>query len=551
MKKVLFLLLCLFINCSVSAYYSSDAEYNGGYIMPDMYNTGHITAREELVDISVKYPEITCSDMCRITSSIAEKYNYTFEGFTTTKRVLINGVSNVTIRDFYIETTDYYGIQLVDWNNVGLPTNIVIEDGEINGSSSAAINGANVEIRRVYIHEYGGDAIKIASNQVIESNYIASGGLNEGAHADGVQLTGSAHNVKILGNRFDMIGTFDNYKANATLFLQLENGEASNVEVAHNWLNGGGYTIYVNEYEENKFTGIKFIDNKLGNGMRFGYYTSNFTENAKANIEGLDSHIYADDVNVPFVGSVIYKSDNKIVNDLKDVNGNLDIVVNMANYSTNEQSISLVAKLYDYKGELVNTYNKDNTIIRNMTGKDYITNKGEVLKEVHMSDFPQNVETILSITDLPSDLSGYSIKVEVYKSDNLNNSIRTSNIVNSIKKDINLVDIDIKLNKDKFKVGDVLTKEDIIVTLLYSDNTSVVTNDYIFEEKGMVLGNNVILISYDGIEKNIEINVDDEITVENPNTGDIIKMLIQVFVLSTIIILLVGNKKLFKVRKYE
>lgn len=128
----------------------------------------------------------------------------------------------MTLRDFYIETTDHYGIQLADLVNGGIPQNIVIEDGEIVGTKSAAFIGANVKIKRLYIHEYGGDAFKISNNQIIESNYIASGGLNSGAHADGVQLTGSAKNVKIYGNRFDMIGTFDNYKANANLFLQLE-----------------------------------------------------------------------------------------------------------------------------------------------------------------------------------------------------------------------------------------------------------------------------------------------------------------------------------------
>ncbi|MBQ8659438.1 MAG: bacterial Ig-like domain-containing protein [Bacilli bacterium] len=546
MKKILFLLLCLFVNANVSAYYSSDPLYNGGYVMPDLYNTGSITSKDELVDISVKYPEIACADMCRITTKIAEKYNYVFEGFTATKRVLINGVSNVTIRDFYIETTDYYGIQLVDWNNVGIPTNIVIEDGEINGTSSAAIAGSNVEIRRVYIHEYGGDGIKIGSNQLIESNYIASGGLNEGAHADGVQLTGSAHNVKIIGNRFDMVGTFDNYKANANLFLQLENGEASDVEVAHNWLNGGGYTIYVNEYQENMFTGIKFTDNKLGNGKRFGYMASNFTDAAKANIVGLDSFIYAEDENVPFVGSVVYKSDNRIINDLKNVNGNLDILVNVANYNSNEQNIVLVANVYNHKGELVNTYKQDSLIPRNMPGREYVTDKGEVLKDVSMSDFPQNVETVLSINDLPGDISGYSIKVFVYKSDNLNDALRTSNISNSVVREHKLIGINVESKKDTYEIGDIISKDDLIVTALYSDDTTEVVDDYTFDNTSLVLGSNTILVSYNGIDNQFEV-----IVVENPNTGDVIKMLFQIFGLVTLIILLTCNKRLFKINRYE
>ena len=246
MKKVLFLVLCLFINCSVSAYYSSDAEYNGGYIMPDMYNTGHITAREDLVDISIKYPEITCSDMCRITSSIAEKYNYTFEGFKSTKQIIINGVSNVTIKDFFIEMgeIDFFAIRIADFNNVGQPKNILITDGEITGSKSAVFYGDEYTARRIYVHDYYGDAFKVGNNQVIESCYIGSGGIKEGAHADGFQVSFQSSNYKLLGNRFDMLQISGKYRANANLFLSLEKEYSDNATFNYNWLNGGGYTMY-------------------------------------------------------------------------------------------------------------------------------------------------------------------------------------------------------------------------------------------------------------------------------------------------------------------
>lgn len=46
MKKIILILLCLIINTKVYAYYSSDPAYNGGYIMPDLYNTGPITSKK-------------------------------------------------------------------------------------------------------------------------------------------------------------------------------------------------------------------------------------------------------------------------------------------------------------------------------------------------------------------------------------------------------------------------------------------------------------------------------------------------------------------------
>ena len=101
---------------------------------------------------------------------------------------------------------------------------------------------------------------------------------------------------------------------------------------------------------------------------------------------------------------------------MKDTNDRLKVLVNTANYTPNEQNIIVVAKLYNYKNELVKTYEKRNTLLRNMTGREYLKDNGEVIKKVSLNDFPQNVATILEINDLPSNLYKPSLKcIEKYK----------------------------------------------------------------------------------------------------------------------------------------
>lgn len=149
MKKLLLLLICLFTNIEVYAYYSSDPEYNGGYVMPDLYNTGPITPKDKLVDFGEKYPEVrTDTTRYLIDVNSAEKYNYTFEGFKSTKQIIINGVSNVTIKDFVIEMgeLDHFAIRIANFNGLGQPKNILITDGEITGSKSSAFMEMNIQL---------------------------------------------------------------------------------------------------------------------------------------------------------------------------------------------------------------------------------------------------------------------------------------------------------------------------------------------------------------------------------------------------------------------
>ena len=426
MKK-LFIVIFIIFSINVKAYTSSDAEYNHGYIMPDLYNTGYTSSFDELVDIEIKYPDINCySGLCDINKKFIEKYGSIIDGFKTDKMIRINAVDNVTIKNFYINNNTWYGINVVAYNGDKYPENILIENGEIMGTKAAAINGSNITVKKMYIHDYGNDAFKIGSNQYIISNYITSGGLGDGAHADGAQLSfGPINNVNFFGNRFDMIGfnSIDGkkYKANAIFFLSLEKGDASNINIKYNWINGGGYTVYFAEAENSNLSNITFQENIIGNGYRFGYYCNNYNKL----INGYDTQIYMDDVNLPNIGSIVYLNNNSIINNLDKVNNQIKVIVNSSNYTSNEQIILVKVELYDYNNKLISSKKQTTTLIKNMKGKEF-ANK----QNISFNMFPKDIKTTLTI-DLPNDINGYYIKTTAYKNDENGTILRTSKIINT------------------------------------------------------------------------------------------------------------------------
>ncbi len=379
---------------------SSDPKYNAGFVMPDIYNTGYTSRYEDLVDFSKKYPNISG---CTITAKNAAQYNYTFEGFKTDCQITIRGVDNITIRNFYINGSTYYGINIVAYNGEKYPENTVITDGEIVGTKAAGIRGDNVTIKRVYIHDYNADALKFGSNQVIEGNYIASGGLGEGAHADGIQLTGTANNSIVRGNRFDMVGV-GNYKANATIFIKLEQGSSNGVSVVNNWLNGGGYTTYIVQKQEvaGNLTNLTYTNNKIGNGYKFG----TLSHDKSISVNGLNNQLYLQDLQVPVIGSIAYYTNNSRIRNLDTVNKNLKILVNSANYTYSDLTIKVVSRVYDESNRLIKKYENTNTIKKTYNAKEN--------NNVSLKDYPSNVPTIIEINDLPTLSKGYHIDTKVY-----------------------------------------------------------------------------------------------------------------------------------------
>lgn len=186
-------------------------------------------------------------------------------------------VPNVIVRNFRVSAD---GLYLLQTNYDGV-SNVVIEDGEVMGgrenTSAPIIVRDGVTLRRLEIHESGGDGVKVqGSNFRMENCWVYDLGAKSGAHADGVQGTvnsGRWANHVYRGNFFDMaVNELDDpYKSNATIFLHTKN-DSSGVDgilIENNWLIGGNYTLPIN----NDMTGIVVRNNKFGRvdqEVRFG-----------------------------------------------------------------------------------------------------------------------------------------------------------------------------------------------------------------------------------------------------------------------------------------
>ena len=178
---------------------------------------------------------------------------------------------NVTILNFRIDaSSSWYGIR-----NDG--KNLLVEDGEIFGSRSAGIVGGNLTARRLYLHDHGGDALKVGSNSLVEYCFIEKNGTNADAHADGNQTRGGS-NITFRYNNIWMPspGTSNYpgtpYKSNAAFMLELG---ISNFVVENNWLNGGTYTVYCPSPE---MSGVIVRNNRFGRDYQYGLRAGNCAE---------------------------------------------------------------------------------------------------------------------------------------------------------------------------------------------------------------------------------------------------------------------------------
>jgi len=187
---------------------------------------------------------------------------------TIIENVSISGMltisaANVTIRNFKLNGGQY-GI-------IGSSPGLVIEDGEIFNVTSAGYIGSNAILRRLNIHDSGGDGLKLTSNVLVEGCWIHRLGKKVDAHADGNQ-TRSGKNLTFRGNNFDMPspGTpnfpGNPYKSNSNFIISTAVGPIDNILIESNWLNGGNYTIYSIDKERGygSPTNVRVINNIFG-----------------------------------------------------------------------------------------------------------------------------------------------------------------------------------------------------------------------------------------------------------------------------------------------
>lgn len=183
--------------------------------------------------------------------------------FTGTVRVQAN---NVTIRNFKISCSGcFYGIQATYG-----ATNLLIEDGEIEGVQSAGIFGGNLTARRLEIYNMGNDAFKPTGNAIIESNWIHHLGYIESSHADGIQMIGGS-GLEVRHNFFDMPKGTEGYNNSICIIIQTHN-PIDDVLIERNWFNGGGYSVQIRDKNRGHGppTNARLLNNLFGRDFLFG-----------------------------------------------------------------------------------------------------------------------------------------------------------------------------------------------------------------------------------------------------------------------------------------
>ncbi|MCP5020275.1 MAG: LamG domain-containing protein [bacterium] len=199
---------------------------------------------------------------------------------TVLENVFVHGTifieaNNVTIRNFKVDPGNTpYAIRAT-----GGHSGIVIEDGELFNVDSAHIYGGGFEARRLNLHDSGGDGFKCTNDVVVEECWVHHLGTKPGAHSDCNQ-TRSGNNFIFRRNFMDLpIDIGAPYKQNAAFIMQTGDGPIDNILIEDNWLDGGNFTVYI----ENKLpppgssrpnygnpTNARLLNNRFGRNYRYG-----------------------------------------------------------------------------------------------------------------------------------------------------------------------------------------------------------------------------------------------------------------------------------------
>ncbi|MBO7535762.1 MAG: hypothetical protein J6T34_01285 [Bacilli bacterium] len=263
------------------------ANYRDKVVIPDKFNTGIQIPESSLVPITTLIPSwsgyITSQVISALGSNVIE--GVLFEGQTTFKTATGQGVTFINCKFVAKSSSPYAMIFNGDWSS-SLYVHFI--NCEFSGYQSAAIQPppSNMIVKNCKIHDMGSDGAKGGFDDGgYENCYIYKCGLSDGAHADGIQTTGSQRNFYIRNCRFDMPKTSE-CVSNAGLFYTQEY-PAVDCEIRDVLIFGGGYAFYLGEKEgsQGSITNLTSSNIKIGYGEHYGLFYcndsqfSNYTSN--------------------------------------------------------------------------------------------------------------------------------------------------------------------------------------------------------------------------------------------------------------------------------
>ncbi|CVI73540.1 hypothetical protein NDGK_03078 [Clostridiales bacterium CHKCI001] len=320
-----------------------DSSWN--YPIPDMYNTGYFSEKENLKDFKEKYPECVLEDgRIAITEKSAKLYDYHFEGFQCEEKIsFLNLQHSVLMENFYVK-----GNITIDYKNSNSNVMVNLRNGEVD---SGMIRAYNIVLDRIYMHDSPSDFINALYQVTIRDCYFRDGGTSPEAHADGIQIAGydnvDADKIEMENVRIDMPYISGHHVANACVMIQPDYGAVKGVTLKHCYLNGGGFTIY-SFPKKNTIENVYLEDTVIGYGAKYGVYYKDSQENMTE-----ENTLMAER---PYVGSVIGKEDS--------------IQYYLNNYSENSHKIA--GKITVLKsGEMKESISFENEIERYLPYEEY------------------------------------------------------------------------------------------------------------------------------------------------------------------------------------
>jgi hypothetical protein len=170
---------------------------------------------------------------------------------------------DVTIRNARIKTDGIYGILVDEVDGV------TIEDVEIVGMGATCSSGiapfGTWVARRVDVSGCA-DGVKMAGGQQLLDSYVHDLRVGPTTHNDAVQVTDGADST-ISGNR--LIAPTQN----AAIMMSSNFGPVDGWVISGNWLEGGGYTVYVRDQGFGVPTEITLADNHwVTDSWQYGPY---------------------------------------------------------------------------------------------------------------------------------------------------------------------------------------------------------------------------------------------------------------------------------------
>jgi hypothetical protein len=171
--------------------------------------------------------------------------------------------NNVTIKDSRITTNQFYGVYTASGFDGTVITDVTIIGSTASGGRcDEGIQGGIFHATRVNVSNCSDGFHLTGSGSVVDS-YFHNPYFTGSSHNDGIQVFNGTGLV-IRHNTIDMGGP----KGNSCVFLQPTNGRIKGATIDSNLLNGGGFTLYIEQS-----TGVVLSNNRIGRAYNFGWFS--------------------------------------------------------------------------------------------------------------------------------------------------------------------------------------------------------------------------------------------------------------------------------------